>query len=93
MRKLSNFLKCTFFLFLLAGKCLAQCYVSNNYVIPSPFAVPEAKYGLYLPASGTLRVLVVFAEVDYGVVDNGTTGWPAEAPITNLHQQLILSAN
>jgi len=42
----------------------------------------ESRNGFKLPASGVLRVLIVFAEYDYSnggdpTAANGTTGWPA----------------
>ncbi|MEP7263051.1 MAG: T9SS type A sorting domain-containing protein [Bacteroidota bacterium] len=70
------------FLFILLCKPIvySQCYTpeQNNFSIPNN-ATFETKNGWYLSPHGTLRVLIVFAEVNYDVgtdpLPNGNASW------------------
>lgn len=67
---------------LMAQECL-----TGEFPIPypdNPNATYSSKNGWYLPVSGMVRVLFVFAEYDYvnggdPTGSNGTTGWPAHS--------------
>src|SRR5690554_1149099 len=61
-----------------------RCYFGEYDSVSTKFGdskgTANSENGWILPASGTLKVLVVFAEIDYTVgsdpVPSGTSGWP-----------------
>jgi hypothetical protein len=72
MKKFLKQISILFFLFLLIYNkfVYAQCS-TGDFVLPPPPSNPSStapyasKNGFYLPASGTIRILIVFAEINY----------------------------
>lgn len=89
MKKLSLIIKQGILLAAFPFTAIAQCFIDTPPVIPPPqgganqmMAPYDSKNGWYMPASGEVRILFVFYEVNYtGGTDptppNGNPGWPA----------------
>jgi hypothetical protein len=80
MKRLLNFAKFSLII-VLTCNCLIlvaqECEIEN---VTNTSLIAESKNGWILPASGTIRILLVFIEINYDVgndpVPGTTTGWP-----------------
>ena len=64
---------------------IAQCVLPDStFYVPEGDNYYESRNGYFLPAHGTLRILLIFAEIEYDTLEdpvppNGTIGWPAHS--------------
>ena len=101
MRKFLKYLS-TWLLILIANtNLIAQWCTTPNFVPPTEGnrsqSVLESRYGETLPTKGTLRILLVFFEVNYDVsVDPSpiSPGWAAHTlPTRATPQNLLVGIN
>ena len=90
MKKLLKFLSTLIILFLACLNSYSQCAFIDPPPPPPPtgnqaLAILDSKNGWYVPCSGTLRVLVVFVEVDYSGSVVGDPTPPNGFPLWHSH--------
>ena len=101
MRKLLKYLSISFLLIISNTNLFAQWCTTPNFVPPAggnrSQSVLESKNGETLPTKGTLRILLVFFEINYDTnVDPSPTssGWTAHAlPTWATPQNLLVGIN